>query len=67
MYTEIDKLCSIIILLSLGIIAVYASIQTAFMTGLITALVAPPAAVLAGMVHAGKKFQSDIEKLLIAP
>jgi len=51
------------ILLSLGIIAVYASIQTAFMTGLIAALVAPPAAVLVGMVHAGKKFQSDIEKL----
>ncbi|CAG0969180.1 hypothetical protein METP3_01335 [Methanosarcinales archaeon] len=51
------------ILLSLGIIAVYASIQTAFMTGLITDLVAPPAAVLVGMVHAGKKFQSDIEKL----
>ena len=46
------------ILLSLGIIAVYASVQTAFLTGLVTALVAPPAAVLVGMVHAGKKFQS---------
>ena len=63
MYTKLNKFCAIIILLSLGIIAVYASIQTAFMTGLITALVAPPAAVLVGMVHAGKKFQSDIEKL----
>lgn len=62
MHTEINKLCAIIILLSLGIIAVYASIQTAFMTGLVAALVAPPAAVLVGMVHAGKKFQSDIEK-----
>ena len=51
------------ILLSLGIIAVYASIQTAFMTGLIAALVAPPAAVLVGMIYAGKKFQSYIEKL----
>ncbi|KPQ41647.1 MAG: hypothetical protein MPEBLZ_03799 [Candidatus Methanoperedens nitroreducens] len=38
MHTEIDKLCSIIILLSLGIIAVYASIQTAFITGLVAAL-----------------------------
>ena len=63
MYTKINKFCAIIILLSLSIIAVYASIQTAFMTGLVTALVAPPAAVLVGMVHAGKKFQSDIEKL----
>ncbi|MFZ3382384.1 MAG: hypothetical protein WA144_00515 [Candidatus Methanoperedens sp.] len=51
------------ILLSLGIIAVYASVQTAFLTGLVTALVAPPAAVLVGMVHAGRKFQSYIEKL----
>ncbi|HEX7627335.1 MAG TPA: hypothetical protein VF354_00245 [Candidatus Methanoperedens sp.] len=51
------------ILLSLGIIAVYASIQTAFLTGLVTALVAPPTAVLVGMVHAGRKFQSYIEML----
>ncbi len=51
------------ILLSLGIIAVYASVQTAFLTGLVTALVAPPAAVLVGMIHAGRKFQSYIEEL----
>ncbi len=63
MYIKINTFCFIIILMSLGIIAVYASIQTAFMTGLVTALVAPPAAVLVGMVHAGKKFQSEIEKL----
>ena len=63
MYNNINKFCAIIILLSLGIIAVYASIQTAFMTGLVTAFVAPPAAVLAGRVNAGKKLQSDLEKL----
>ena len=65
MYNKINKFCAIIILLSMGIIAVYASIQTAFMTGLVTALVAPPAAVLAGRVNAGKKLLSDFEKLLI--
>ncbi|NJD53599.1 MAG: hypothetical protein FIB07_12105 [Candidatus Methanoperedens sp.] len=62
MYIKLNNFCFIIIFLSLGIIAGYASIQTAFMTGLVTALVAPPAAVLVGMAHAGKKFQSEIKK-----
>jgi hypothetical protein len=51
---KINVLGILIILLSLGIIAVNASIQTAFMTGLVTALVATSAAVLVGKVYPGK-------------
>ena len=63
MNKKLNEVGILTILLSLDIIAVYASVQTAFLTGLVTALVAPPAAVLVGMVHAGRKFQSYIEKL----
>ena len=63
MNKKINTIGILTILLSLGIIAVFASIQMAFLTGLVTALVAPPAAVLVGIVHAGRKFQSYIEKL----
>ena len=63
MIKKINVIGILIILLSLGIIAVYASIQTALMTGLVTAIVAPPAAFLVGKANAGKKLISDIENL----
>ncbi len=48
----------IIILISLGIIAAYASITLALMTMLVTALIAPPVAAIVAILFSGNKSDS---------
>jgi len=65
MSNKINKFCAIIILLSLGIIAVYASIQTAFMTGLVTSIVARQLLSLWEWYMLVKKYMQKLNKTII--